>query len=425
MPAVPEFTATEARRLAIGGAGLGTARPRSVRPEHVRAVLRDLGALQLDTISTLARAHELVPAARLGSADRTVIDTALWGEPGAVPHPGPVETVEYWAHAACVVPVEKWPAYAFRRREYARRGYRWHQLDDASVEQVRRLVRESGPLTTGDLGGAKASSQWWDWSDAKIAIEWLLDVGEVVCVRRTGWRRTYDLAERALPPEALEPRAHWVDDQGVVGPSDADCHDELVADAAVLLGVATIADLADVPRLSQEATKSAVRRLIDRGVLTEVRVRTWDTPAYVHVNARSASTRSRAVLLSPFDPLVWERDRLHRMFGMHYRIESYTPAAKRVRGYYAMPVLAGDRIVGTVDPARTDKGSTLTARTVVLESATSKTALERDARAVATALAEAARWVGATRVTVENVSPSSAAALVRQSVTEVSRRMSP
>ncbi len=418
----PETTITpaDARRLAIGAVGLAAARPRTVRASAVLGVLAELGQLQLDTISTLARAHELVPAARLGQLDRGLIDAALWGAAGGVDHPGPVATFEYWAHAACVLPVEAWPAYAFRRRAYVRKGKRWHDLTDAAIEGVRDALREGGPLTTGDLGGAKSSSQWWDWSESKIAIEWLLDVGEVVCVRRTGWRRVYDLAERALPREVLVRTSEWVDDEGVHGPSDAACHDQLIEAAALTLGVGTIADLADVPRLTQDETKQAVQRLLDLGRLEPVSVDGWAVRAYVHVAAREPGTRRKPVLLSPFDPLVWDRKRTERMFGMRYRLEAYTPAPKRERGYYAMPVLAGDRLVATVDPSHTAKGGTLTARTVVLE-ATSPAALKRDVGYVASALRDAAGWVRAERIEVEQVRPASAQQLVRQAVSSAIR----
>lgn len=409
------LSASEARRLAIGGAALALPRPRKARAPHVLDVLETLGALQLDTISTLARAHELVPMARLGAVSRDDIDAALWGPAGDPAHPGPVSTVEYWSHAACVLPVDLWPLYAFRRRWYHRRGYRWHSLSDKSVNLIRRQLRDGGPVTTGDLGGAKSSSAWWDWSESKIAIEWLLDVGEVVCVRRVGWRRVYDLAERALPTDVQRPTADWVHADGVYGLSDDACHDALVERAVLLLGVGTMADIADVHRLYKNATKHAIDRLVEQGRIVEVQVQGWKQPAYMHAAPRSAATRRRPVLLSPFDPLVWERDRLERMFGVFYRIEAYTPAAKRERGYYAMPVLAGDRIIGTVDPARTHKGKTLVARTVVLDSARESTH-RADASAVAAALREAASWVGAEQITVGTVRPAAAEKLVRQAV---------
>jgi uncharacterized protein YcaQ len=227
-------------------------------------------------------------------------------------------------------------------------------------------------------------------------------------------------------PAEVQGGTGWVEVDGIFGPTDAACHDALIEAAALTLGVGTVADLADVPRLNQAQTKAAISRLIERGRLQQVSVHTWVAPAYMHLEPRAPGTRRRAVLLSPFDPLVWERDRTERMFGMRYRIESYTPAPKRERGYYAMPVLAGDRLVGTVDPARTDKGATLTARTVVVEAEKeSRAATHRDALAIAAALADAASWVGAERIEVEQVRPASARAAVVQAVSEISSRIKP
>src|SRR4051794_23966490 len=152
-------------------------------------MLRALGAVQLDTISVLARSHELVAYARLGPVGRDAVERAYWSG-GAF---------EYWSHAACVLPVTEWPWFAFRRRRLLARQKRWHDVHQPAVDAVRERLRTQGPLTTKELGGAKASAEWWDWSEAKIAVEWLLDVGEVACVERRGWRRVYDLADRAIP----------------------------------------------------------------------------------------------------------------------------------------------------------------------------------------------------------------------------------
>ncbi len=152
-------------------------------------MLRALGAVQLDTISVLARSHELVAYARLGPVGRARIEDAYWGG----------EAFEYWSHAASILPQTEWPWFAFRRRRMRERQRRWHAVHRPAVDAVREQLASDGALTTKDLGGAKASAEWWDWSEAKIAVEWLLDVGEVVCVERRGWRRVYDLAERAIP----------------------------------------------------------------------------------------------------------------------------------------------------------------------------------------------------------------------------------
>ena len=166
----------------------------------VAAMLRRVGAVQLDTISVLARSHELVAYARLGAVSRQHIEQAYW-------HAAKPVAFEYWAHAACVLPIEQWPYFAFRRRALRARGIRWHQSHQETCEKVLARLRAEGPLTATQLGGAKGGGPWWDWSDVKIAVEWLLDTGDVICARRTGWRRVYDLPDRVLPSELLNGRA--------------------------------------------------------------------------------------------------------------------------------------------------------------------------------------------------------------------------
>ncbi len=175
----------------------------------VPAMLRRLGAVQLDTISVLARSHELVAYARLGPVPRDRIERAYW-------HPRQPAAFEYWSHAACILPLEEWPWYAFRRRALRARGKRWHQSHERTCAEVLARLRAEGPLNATQLGGAKAGGPWWDWSETKIAVEWLLDVGEVICVRRDGWRRVYDLPERVLPSELLDREPA---DAGMPGPS--------------------------------------------------------------------------------------------------------------------------------------------------------------------------------------------------------------
>ena len=197
----------------------------------VPGMLRRVGAVQLDTISVLARSHELVAYARLGPVPRERIERAYW-------HPRQATTFEYWSHAACILPIEEWPYYGFRRRAFAARGMRWHQIPEQACDQVLARLRAEGPLTATQLGGAKNGGAWWDWSETKIAVEWLLDTGRVICARRAGWRRVYDLPERVLAPELLN-----------ADPSDAECVTHLAGVAARALGVVTRADLADYQRL--------------------------------------------------------------------------------------------------------------------------------------------------------------------------------
>ncbi|MFJ6140354.1 winged helix-turn-helix domain-containing protein [Kitasatospora sp. NPDC092286] len=370
---VTTLSADDARRIALRAQGLLGAPDRR---SGVRGVLRHLGAVQLDTISVLARSHELVPYARLGAVGRPAVEAAYWGA-GA--------SFEYWSHAACVLPVEEWPLFAFRRRRYRDRGHLWgHQVTPETYRHVLDKLRSEGPLTSTELGGAKKTAEWWDWSDTKIAVERALAFGDVVCTERRSWKRVYALAEQAIPAELFGS-----------DPTDRECLRTLVAQAGAALGVATRADLQDYHRLRAEELDPV---LADSG-LVPVEVAGWGpagAPAAAWADPAALAApprgRHRTTLLSPFDSLVWDRPRTERIFGMTHRLEAYTPRHKRVHGYFAMPLLAGGRLVGRVDPAR--EGRTLVARQVSLEA-------PRHVEALAVALREAADWVGCDTVRVE------------------------
>ncbi|MFJ9581544.1 winged helix-turn-helix domain-containing protein [Streptomyces sp. NPDC101191] len=364
-----ELSADEARRIALRAQGFLGAPDRRA---GVRGVLRHLGQVQLDTISVLARSHELIPYARLGAVGRGTVEDAYWTEGHAF---------EYWSHAACILPVEEWPLFAFRRRAYRDRPHWGHQLSDGAYEAVIAQLRAEGPQTATELGGAKNKGEWWDWSDSKIAVERALMYGEVVVTERRGWKRVYDLAERAVPDALLH------DDL-----DDTECLRRLVRQAGEALGVGTRADITDYHRIKAEAFDAVVA---DSG-LVPVTVAGWGKPAWADPAALATEPRGRhrTTLLSPFDSLIWERARTERIFGFTHRLEAYVPKQKRIHGYFAMPVLAGGRLVGRVDPAR--DGRTLVARQVSLEG-------PKAVPAVATALREAAAWVGCDAVAVERV----------------------
>ncbi|MCX4693045.1 winged helix-turn-helix domain-containing protein [Streptomyces sp. NBC_01408] len=377
------LSADEARRIALRAQGFTGAPDRRA---GVRGVLRHLGAVQLDTISVLARSHELIPYARLGAVGRDTVEKAYWSDRHAF---------EYWSHAACILPVEEWPHFAFRRRARYARGHRWHILQDKerSTKAVLDRLKADGPLTSTELGGAKNGGEWFQWSETKIAVEWLLDTGEVVCGERRGWKRVYDLPERAVPDALLH------DDL-----DDRECLRRLVALAGRSLGVGTRADIADYHRLGGAQVDSVIA---DSG-LVPVEVEGWSKPAWADPQALATVPRGRhrTTLLSPFDSLVWDRPRTERIFGFTHRLEAYVPKPKRIHGYFAMPLLAGGRLQGRVDPAR--EGATLVARQLSLET-------PRAAAAMAEALWEAARWVGCEEVRVERAaSPAEAAAVTAE-----------
>ncbi|MEA3076576.1 MAG: uncharacterized protein QOF60_1484 [Actinomycetota bacterium] len=370
-----ELSADEARRLFLWAQGLMG--PADRKPGAVDRLLRTIGLVQLDTISVLARSHELVPYARLGAVGRPAVEAAYWSRPA--------KAFEYWAHAACVIPIEDWPWMAIRRREYLGPQRQRIATSKTYREVLARLA--DGPTTATDLGGAKRGGPWWDWSDVKIAVEQLLHAGIVACVERRGWKRVYDLTERVIPAGLL-----------AVEPTEQECRIELVRRAARHLGVGTRADLADYYRL--KVSKMAAP-LADAG-LVPVRVKGWDPdqPAWADPAALDALRsgrvrgRHRTTLLSPFDPIVWHRSRTARVFGFDYLFEAYVPPAKRAHGYFTMPVLSGGRLVARVDPGR--QGRTLVAKHVILETPAA-------AEPTMAALAEAAAWVGADNVVVERV----------------------
>jgi hypothetical protein len=393
------LSADDARLITLRAQGLiGTASRRGGVP----AMLRRLGAVQLDTISVLARSHELVAYARLGATPRDRVEKAYWD-------PGRATTFEYWSHAACVLPIEEWPSYAFRRRAMQARGLRWHQSHESVCAEVLARLRAEGPLTATQLGGAKKGGEWWDWSDTKIAVEWLLDTGQVICARRAGWRRVYDLPERVVPAALLGTEL-----------SDRECVIRLAGVAARALGVVTRPDLIDYQRLGQfgvQALSSAAAAsdiALAAGLVpvtigsARPAVAGWADPdALIEAGAGGPGGpgpgpggpgpgRHRVTLLSPFDSLIWDRKRTLRMFGFQHSLEAYLPQAKRVHGYFTMPLLARGRLLGRVDPARS--GRTLVARQLSLDTPGA-------AEPMARALREAASWVGCDDVQLDRVDP--------------------
>jgi uncharacterized protein len=399
------LTPDDVRRMTLRAQGFLGATSWSRSRTGVAAMLRRVGAVQLDTISVLARSHELVAYARLGPVSRSQIEQAYW-------HATQPDAFEYWAHAACVLPIEQWPYYAFRRRRFLAKGLRWHQVTPETCEKVLARLRAEGPLTATQLGGAKAGGPWWDWSDVKVAVEWLLDTGEVICSQRTGWRRVYDLPERVLPDSLLGTE-----------PADPECLAYLAGVAARALGVVTVADLVEYHRLNFLGARSPqdTRRVLTDAALAAglvpvtlagakttgakstgtktagANVQAWADPGALAEASAGRRGRNRVALISPFDSLIWDRKRTRLMFGFEHGLEAYVPRHKRIHGYYTMPLLAGGRLVGRVDPAR--EGKTLVARKVSLERATA-------AEPMAQALREAATWVGCDDVRLEQIEPA-------------------
>lgn len=332
-----------ARRIALGAQGIGA--PQRTTPpgtRTLRSTIDRLGVLQIDSVNVFERSHYLPLFARLGGYDKALLDRLTLG--ADTPY------LEYWAHEAAFIPRDSWPLFRWRmdghRAKHAGDDTTWASQNAAMLDWVRALLRAEGPLKASEIehDANVRRGPWWGWSDVKRALEVLFLYGEVVTAGRDRFERRYALAEQVLPQHLLD-----------LDVARADAIRSLVEQAARAQGVATVADLADYFRIKpQTDVRRAVDDLVDAGVLEPVTVAGWDRrggpqEAWVHRDARRPRRTEGAALLSPFDPVVWFRERALRMFGLHYRIEIYTPEPKRVYGYYVLPVLIDGEIVARVD----------------------------------------------------------------------------
>ncbi len=334
-PRRTELSAAEARRVALAAQGFD--RPREVSsPRAIRATVERLGLLQIDSVNVLDRAHYLPLFARLGPYSREALDKLAWYAPRRL--------FEYWGHEASLIPVATQPLLRWRMDRAAHEA--WGGMQRIARERPQLLdeiveeLRARGPLPARAFDdGTHRKGPWWDWSDTKRALEFLFWSGRVTSARRRRFERFYDLPEKVLPREVLDTPT----------PSVEAAQRGLLAIAAKALGVATESDLRDYFRIGAKEAPGRVAELVEAGLLLPVGVEGWRPPAYLWHEARVPRAIDACALVGPFDPLVWERPRALRIFDFRYRIEIYVPAGKRVHGYYVLPFLLGDRLVGRVD----------------------------------------------------------------------------
>jgi hypothetical protein len=327
------------RRIALAAQGFGRARPSGGLDQgHLRRVLDRTQLLQIDSVNVVARAHYLPLFARLGAYPRALLDAAAWGKPRRL--------FEYWGHEASLLPLELHPLLRWRMARAERGEGMWRRMRAFAgerrpeAEAVLARIAAEGPLAASDFVAQEKRSGWWEWSDAKTALEWLFWAGKITtAARRPSFERLYDLTERVIPAKIL----------ALPTPSQEDAERALIERSARALGIATAGDFRDYFRLKPEQAKPRIAELVEAGTLIPVQVERWSQQAYLHAEARRPRKVGASALLAPFDPLVWARSRTERLFGLRYRIEIYTPAEKRVHGYYVLPFLHGERLAALVD----------------------------------------------------------------------------
>ncbi|TBN57405.1 winged helix-turn-helix domain-containing protein [Glaciihabitans arcticus] len=326
----------QARRIALSAQGFGVAPPPSVGTRQINSLVRRMGLLQVDSVNVFERSHYLPVFARLGAYDKALLDRLTFG--------AKAQYVETWGHVASIVPLETWPLWRWKMRAFKAKHLgtpdHWTTQNGPMLDWLRGELAATGPIAASRIehDANKSKGAWWGWSDVKLGLEYLFLWGEVVPAGRKNFERIYGLAEQVLPRELLD-----------IEVSERDAHKQLLSLAAQHHGIGTLGDLADYYRLKKTPAKAVAQELIDEGELLPVTVDGWGKPAFLHRDARIPRRLEATALLSPFDPVVWERDRALRMFDFHYRIEIYTPEPKRIYGYYTLPLLIDDRVVGRID----------------------------------------------------------------------------
>ena len=387
-----DLSIAQARRLALASLGFGLRRPAKPGATHVRATVQRLSAIQIDSVNVLARAHYLPVFSRYGPYPTAVLDDLVHGRR---------ELFEYWGHAACFLPVELYPYFRWRMDGQAENWGGGEPKEQSFIEAVFAEVAERGPLSAGEIRiGGKSKGAWWGWSDGKRAVEVLFRQGRVAIAGRRNFERLYDIPERVFPPEVLK--------AAPIPPTEA--KKELLFRAARAMGVGTARDVAMYFHIDSWWDRSKVdgrrtpaqthllfEELIEDGRLEKVTVEGWKQAGYIVPGTKFPRSVDARAIVSPFDPVLWERRWTKAVFGFDYQIEIYVPAPKRIYGYYVLPFLMGEGFAGRVDLKADRKTSTLLVQAAYVEAG-------NDAKAVAEALAGElhlmAAWLGLGRITV-------------------------
>jgi uncharacterized protein YcaQ len=383
-----KLTAGEARRIALGAQGFATPRPSGpVTKRQLTKLVDRLGVIQIDSVNVVSRTHYLPAFSRLGAYPRTLLEDLAWKKKRPL--------FEYWAHEASLLPVESQPLFRWRMEDAHdgigtwRHVARFIRERRDFVDRVLDEIRDRGPLAASELEmGHKGEGGWWGWSEAKQAVECLFWTGELTTATRRGtFERVYGLPEKVLPAAVLNAPT----------PSRADAHRALYRQAIRAMGVATSKDLRDYFRLPVEGAKARMAELVEAGEMIPVTVKGWKEPAFLDPAARWPRRVDAQALLSPFDNLIWFRERTERMFAVRYRIEIYTPAEKRTHGYYVLPFLEGDALTARVDLKADRKAGVL----IVQASHAEPWASDATPARLAQELRLMAGWLGLDTVRVE------------------------
>ncbi|TFD68792.1 winged helix-turn-helix domain-containing protein [Cryobacterium ruanii] len=385
---VDTVSAALARRIALAAQGFGARSASPVGIRQLTALVHRLELLQIDSVNVFERSHYMPAFSRLGPYDKTQLDRLTTGREARF--------TEYWAHEASFLPIDVWPLFYWRMQHYRDRSAEtpgdWSHANRPMLDWLMAELAANGPMRASAIehDANKRSGPWWGWSDVKIGLEILFRWGDVVSAGRNRFERVYALPEQVFPPELLGRKI-----------STVAAHRELVSRSARAHGIGTVKDFADYFRLKSAPTLVAMRELVEAGELIPVEVPGWGPrggagAAWLHRDARLPRTMDAQAVLSPFDPVVWERARALRLFDFHYRIEIYTPEPKRVFGYYSLPILLGDTVVGRIDLKNDRQAGVLRVQAAWAEPAAPADAAGR----LAQVLREAAGWQGLSEIVV-------------------------